>query len=245
MDTQRCSFCDHENPADAKFCNACGSSLHLQLCKHCGAIDNAAATVCYKCGTSFSLSLAEAAKMRRDAAPAEGAAPAETPPQPPFGEYAFPPGADDAEDLTVPAAPPEPATPAAVRTQPGRGAGAVLALAMVLLVVAGVFVYRMFASRNEEASPADTSPQAARSSPQAVDATIGAVPTPRKPPPPAAPPVAVRPTALDESEPAAPPPRQLAPPASPPPRPKPADTPAPPASEYPCTPAVAALGLCN
>ncbi|MDX9886069.1 double zinc ribbon domain-containing protein [Thauera sp.] len=53
MDIVHCSFCKHGNPADAKFCNACGSSLALQLCEACGAIDNVSAAVCHKCGQPF------------------------------------------------------------------------------------------------------------------------------------------------------------------------------------------------
>lgn len=53
MDIVHCSFCKHSNPADAKFCNACGSSLELQLCEACGAIDNVSASVCHKCGHPF------------------------------------------------------------------------------------------------------------------------------------------------------------------------------------------------
>lgn len=53
MEIVHCSFCKHGNPADAKFCNACGSSLSLQLCEACGAIDNVSAVVCHKCGQPF------------------------------------------------------------------------------------------------------------------------------------------------------------------------------------------------
>lgn len=53
METLRCSFCGHGNPVAAKFCNACGSSLDLQLCQHCSAIDSASSRSCYKCGTPF------------------------------------------------------------------------------------------------------------------------------------------------------------------------------------------------
>lgn len=53
MEIVHCSFCKHGNPADAKFCNACGSSLALQLCQACGAIDNISATACHKCGHPF------------------------------------------------------------------------------------------------------------------------------------------------------------------------------------------------
>ena len=49
----KCLFCDHTNPADAKYCNECGSPLHLQLCKQCEAINDAAAKICHKCGTAI------------------------------------------------------------------------------------------------------------------------------------------------------------------------------------------------
>ena len=49
----KCLFCDHTNPADAKYCNECGSPLHLQLCKQCDAINDAAAKICHKCGTAI------------------------------------------------------------------------------------------------------------------------------------------------------------------------------------------------
>lgn len=48
-----CPFCDAANPADAKFCNACGSPLHLKPCKKCGAVTEAAATRCGVCGSEF------------------------------------------------------------------------------------------------------------------------------------------------------------------------------------------------
>lgn len=52
MEILHCSFCQHGNPVDAKFCNACGASLELQLCE-CGAIDKVSATNCHKCGKPF------------------------------------------------------------------------------------------------------------------------------------------------------------------------------------------------
>lgn len=51
----QCLFCKHLNPADAIFCNACGTQLNLQPCKRCGAIDDRAAKKCYKCGASLTL----------------------------------------------------------------------------------------------------------------------------------------------------------------------------------------------
>lgn len=50
----QCFFCQHTNPANASFCNGCGSQLNLQPCPHCSAVDNRSATHCYKCGAAFS-----------------------------------------------------------------------------------------------------------------------------------------------------------------------------------------------
>jgi hypothetical protein len=47
----QCPFCYHANPAGARFCNDCGSPLHLKPCKQCEAINDQAARNCYKCGT--------------------------------------------------------------------------------------------------------------------------------------------------------------------------------------------------
>jgi hypothetical protein len=48
-----CPFCDHRNPADAKFCNECASPLHLKPCNQCNRVNEQAATRCYQCGTAF------------------------------------------------------------------------------------------------------------------------------------------------------------------------------------------------
>ena len=45
----QCPFCERANPADAKFCNACGAPLHLLPCPQCGAVNDAAATSCHQC----------------------------------------------------------------------------------------------------------------------------------------------------------------------------------------------------
>jgi ribosomal protein L40E len=45
-----CPFCDHRNPAGAKFCNDCGSPLHMKACNECDAVNHQAATNCYQCG---------------------------------------------------------------------------------------------------------------------------------------------------------------------------------------------------
>jgi ribosomal protein L40E len=53
MLSPRCLFCDGVNPADAKFCNHCGSSLHVKQCARCKAVNDEAATTCLKCRTNF------------------------------------------------------------------------------------------------------------------------------------------------------------------------------------------------
>ena len=49
----RCRYCEHANPADAKFCSACGGELHLPphltSCLHCGAVNPVKTTVCIWC----------------------------------------------------------------------------------------------------------------------------------------------------------------------------------------------------
>ena len=44
-----CPFCHHRNPLGAKFCNECGSPLHLAPCEVCGAVNNLTDTHCWQC----------------------------------------------------------------------------------------------------------------------------------------------------------------------------------------------------
>ena len=48
-----CSFCQRLNPADSKFCNACGAPLPLVPCERCGAVNEPGATACYQCAAPF------------------------------------------------------------------------------------------------------------------------------------------------------------------------------------------------
>ena len=50
---QTCAFCEHHNPAGAKFCNECASPLHLKPCQQCDAVNDQGATSCYRCGATF------------------------------------------------------------------------------------------------------------------------------------------------------------------------------------------------
>ena len=49
----RCPACDQRNPADARFCGACGGTLHLPphlvSCPRCGVVGQVTATVCFWC----------------------------------------------------------------------------------------------------------------------------------------------------------------------------------------------------
>lgn len=49
----QCLFCDQLNPSGARFCNECGSQLHLQPCDRCGAINKRSAKNCHSCGAGF------------------------------------------------------------------------------------------------------------------------------------------------------------------------------------------------
>src|SRR3977135_1287769 len=53
MPAVHCLSCEHDNPAGAKFCAACGSTLNLKLCKQCEAINEGAAQRCHNCGAQF------------------------------------------------------------------------------------------------------------------------------------------------------------------------------------------------
>jgi ribosomal protein L40E len=48
-----CLFCHHRNPPGAKFCNECGSPLHLSPCETCGAINNLTDTHCWQCNAAL------------------------------------------------------------------------------------------------------------------------------------------------------------------------------------------------
>lgn len=53
MASSLCPLCEHSNPAGAKFCNDCGSPLHLEPCSQCSAINDHAIKNCYKCGAQL------------------------------------------------------------------------------------------------------------------------------------------------------------------------------------------------
>lgn len=166
MDTLQCSFCSHENPADAKFCNACGSSLNLQLCGHCGAIDHVSSRACYKCGAPFT-----AKGVSPDAESASADEPIET-------------GSTLPRRVDLAAVPP--ALPPAPRPR-SRARVWAQAAGIVLVAIGAAFLYRLYGpdSRHETPRAADQT-----TAPAAVGAVSDTVTSP--PPPPAAPPVAAQ-----------------------------------------------------
>jgi hypothetical protein len=48
-----CPVCEHANPADSRFCNACGAPLYLAPCPRCGSMNNRTATECHDCGATL------------------------------------------------------------------------------------------------------------------------------------------------------------------------------------------------
>ena len=69
----QCLFCKHLNPADAIFCNVCGTQLNLQPCQQCGAAEERTAEKCHKCGAAFTLPA-----QSEDQAPLAASTPSDT-----------------------------------------------------------------------------------------------------------------------------------------------------------------------
>ncbi len=61
----RCPSCDHDNSADASFCDACGAKLE-SICATCGTTNQPGAKFCKKCGTRIA---SESAPAKPAAAP--------------------------------------------------------------------------------------------------------------------------------------------------------------------------------
>ncbi len=49
-----CGFCAHVNPADSRYCNACGAPLRVQPCPQCGTANDATAATCEECEAPLS-----------------------------------------------------------------------------------------------------------------------------------------------------------------------------------------------
>lgn len=59
MEALQCFCCDQPNPAGARYCNDCGTPLHLKPCKQCDAINDRPAMHCHQCGAEFAFPFAE------------------------------------------------------------------------------------------------------------------------------------------------------------------------------------------
>ncbi len=58
-----CSFCGHDNPAAAKYCNECAADLQLALCSACSAVNRRDMAQCHKCGASLHATSQESATL--------------------------------------------------------------------------------------------------------------------------------------------------------------------------------------
>jgi class 3 adenylate cyclase len=64
----RCASCNHDNSADALFCDACGAKLE-SICATCGTTNQPDATFCKKCGTRIATVSAPAKPAAASTAP--------------------------------------------------------------------------------------------------------------------------------------------------------------------------------
>jgi hypothetical protein len=72
MDPLFCLFCARSNPADARFCNECGTPLDLKPCRQCDAVNPRVADRCYRCEAALPVeATARAAAARAEAGGAE------------------------------------------------------------------------------------------------------------------------------------------------------------------------------
>ncbi len=79
MSRSDCPVCAHANPAESRFCNACGAPLHLAPCPRCGAMNARDAKDCYECGAVLIERSADALAARSPAAAAIGGSGSEAP----------------------------------------------------------------------------------------------------------------------------------------------------------------------
>ena len=63
-----CSFCQHMNPFDARYCNECGGTLGLKPCHRCDAVNDAHASRCHGCGAGIGDANAETVASARPVA---------------------------------------------------------------------------------------------------------------------------------------------------------------------------------
>src|SRR5713226_3050121 len=81
----QCSNCQHENPAEAKFCNACGAKLEAR-CPQCSHVNPSGSRFCNACGSSLTTHLHSSVsgstfQVSSSQPPAPGAQPLDPRPQ--------------------------------------------------------------------------------------------------------------------------------------------------------------------
>jgi 2-oxoglutarate dehydrogenase E2 component (dihydrolipoamide succinyltransferase) len=269
-----CPECDHRNPQGSRFCNSCGAPLQRRFCRSCGAANDVQSPACRACGASLPVittadeSLFAAPAPETRAAPSEACAAAPAAKAQPSviaslyarAEEGFAIDAaarvDDAATqirLPVEAVAAAPALPAVAERDdvidypaPARRRGRRAAIGFLVLVLAAVVA--AFYPTRRPAGPEPFSGSIKTETLPAPGAAAAALPapspaaTPREPAPEAA--SAAGATAAANAPAAAPPKaeptaRRIAP--SPPPV-RPVQRPPTP---RPCTPALAALALCE
>jgi hypothetical protein len=152
----QCPFCEHGNPADAKFCSDCGGALHLAPCPKCGAVNEVAVSVCYQCRSQL-----------------RGHGTADAPAAPPLSADAFTeslPNAFLSESLPVAVVP---------KSLPRRRSQVIVGTLVVVIAALGYDAYRQRAPQDEPLPQAASTEATARSAPgsaggrNAVTGTVG------------------------------------------------------------------------
>jgi hypothetical protein len=231
-----CGFCHQGNPADAKYCNACGAPLAAVPCTHCGTTNEAGATACRTCGEPVGKAADDG--MFLPLPPADAHRPEPVSPDAAWDAPMFlldePKSAGP--DAAAPVAPSGTTPAGSKRTSP------IVVIVVATLAALGAIGSLFYRSAPPDAAAPEVSVQEAAGRVQPAEPPAAPAPAPAVPaatvkaaPPsaraePAAPP-------STRNEPAAPPVKRavVEPPASRPPA-------AP--SLGPCTDALAALGLC-
>jgi hypothetical protein len=124
-----CGFCNHSNPANSRYCNACGAPLRVQSCPQCGSVNDANAATCQECDAALADSGPNEFFL-----PLPPEAPADAPLTPRTAATTFAPGpaaADATAALMLEERPPVAERPghgeaAASGPQPARAAAAAL-----------------------------------------------------------------------------------------------------------------------
>ena len=145
-----CQYCEHANPADAKFCAGCGAPLHLIPCPHCGAVNQKTSKTCYQCHGE----LRESTEILLASTPANASEEA----------------ANDAESTALPS--PYAPQPPPRQRQPVF----VVVIIFMAFAAAAYFAYQQRGTVDGKASPADATTAADKTpDTSAANASAGAI----------------------------------------------------------------------